>query len=72
MVLRDRVYVDEKDENTLYLEPADDDGFHICEINGGKVYVYYSEIGRLIDCIREHIIVGVPHEVKGSLRGEGR
>jgi len=70
MVLRDRVYIDEKDENTLYLEPADDDGFHICEMSGGKVYVYYSETGRLIDCIRKHILQQVvPVETKGSPRG---
>jgi len=48
--------VDEKDENTLLLTPGDSDGFHIEEIEGkGKVYVYYSEIDRLMECLQRMV-----------------
>ena len=55
-VLKEKVLIDDT-ENGLLLQPADCDGFHICEIEGGScVYVYYDEIDRLIDCIRRNIL----------------
>jgi len=40
-------------ENTLHVEIADDDGFNICEENGSKIYVYYSEIEKLEQILRK-------------------
>jgi hypothetical protein len=53
MVIRDSFFLDDS-SNTLRIDPADNDGFHICEIAGskGKVYVYYSEIDSLVDCLK--------------------
>ena len=39
--------------NPLRIDPIDHDGFHVSEIVGeGKIYIYYSEIDCLIDCLK--------------------
>lgn len=60
MVLKEKIIINEADENSLILEPADCDGFTIGEIADGivssKIYVYYNEVGILIDTIRDNIV----------------
>ena len=44
----------DKDENGLYIELADEDGLHIIETDGkGKVYVYYSELDKLLQKLKQ-------------------
>ena len=55
MVLNKTVYLDD-DPNGLRLDPVDCDGFAIVERDGGrngKIYVYYSELDRLVDCLKK-------------------
>jgi len=53
MKLKENIRVDD-DPNGVFITPADVDGFLIKEIEGdGKVYIYYSEIGLLIDCLNK-------------------
>ena len=46
------IYLDDM-QNSLHVEIADNDGFHICEENGNKIYVYYSEITQLEQMLRK-------------------
>ena len=53
MKVKDVIRVDD-DPNGVFITPADVDGFFIKEIEGdGKVYIYYSEIGLLVDCLNK-------------------
>jgi len=58
--LTEEIIVNEDDENPLLLKPSDEDGFLICEIADGnicsEVYIYYNDIGILIDKIRSNIL----------------
>lgn len=40
-------------DNGLKIKEADFDGFHICEENGEKIYVYYSELPEIIQALRK-------------------
>ena len=48
----EKIMLDEND-NSLYAEPADNDGFHICEENNNRIYIYYSEIEKLEQLLRK-------------------
>ena len=53
MKVKDVIRVDD-DPNGVFIAPADVDGFFIKEIEGDeKVYIYYSEIGLLVDCLNK-------------------
>lgn len=53
MKVKDVIRVDD-DPNGVFIAPADVDGFFIKEIEGdGKVYIYYFEIGLLVDCLNK-------------------
>jgi len=52
-LFKEKISIDE-DENGLYAEKADIDGFHICECEGKhKIYVYYSEIEKMEQLLRK-------------------
>lgn len=51
--LEETIQIIENDPNGLLLCPGDEDGFHITEVEGkGRIYVYYSERERLIECLQ--------------------
>lgn len=46
----------DNDSNGLRIDPGDCDGFVISEIEEsktGRIYVYYSEIDKLINCLKK-------------------
>lgn len=49
-----RQLLDSEDDNTIFTEVADEDGFFIGEVAcpESRVYVYFSERERIIDLIR--------------------
>jgi hypothetical protein len=54
-MVKERMYLDDG-ENGAYVEAADDDGIQICECNGeSKVYIYFSEISKLVRILQEYL-----------------
>ena len=52
-MIKEEIRID-NEENSLYAEKADIDGFHICECEGKhKIYVYYSEIEKMEQLLRK-------------------
>jgi hypothetical protein len=53
MISKDSIWVDEA-ENGLRIDHGDEDGFKIVESEGeSEVYVYYSELKKLIRVLQE-------------------
>ena len=52
-MIKEKITLDDTD-NTLLISPGDEDGFHIEETEGeNRVYVYYSEIEKLMQLLRK-------------------
>ena len=65
MVLKECILLSD-DHNGLRLDPSDCDGFVISELEGGdrsnRVYVYYSEVNKLIECLKKISVEETKHE----------